>query len=243
MDKGLMKIINKLKSTEGKHHVTSSMIYKNYVRQVNTVAKFSPNAKKILDIGCGNGYPTAILYNKFKKSDIIGIDIDKRDAWQTINEAYPIQFQTYNGKDIPFKNKTFDVVVLFGVLEHINENKQDNKIETELLKEILRVLKPHGYLFIFNLPNEKSIKEKLCKMLGLWHHKKRFTRERINSLLKNSKYKIKDIRLYGILPAGGGPAGPLIPFLNLFAWFIDLEEELPEFSFAESFDVIAQKNS
>ena len=58
-------------------------------------------------------------------------------------------FATYNGKSIPFKDKTFDIISVNHVLEHI----RDPNI---VLLELKRVLKIKGRIFL-EVPNERAL--------------------------------------------------------------------------------------
>jgi len=107
-----------------------------------------PKTSKILDIGCNYG---SLINHLFKKGykNVYGIDINK----EAINEgkkAYPpikSRIIVYNGKKIPFKIESFDVVLMFDVIEHIPN------IKGFMEQEVKRVLKPEGNL-IFQTPNK-----------------------------------------------------------------------------------------
>jgi ubiquinone/menaquinone biosynthesis C-methylase UbiE len=80
--------------------------------------------EKILDLGCGSGIFGKKIEKKLKK-EVIGIDIvDKR--------VCQIPFKIYDGKNIPFSNDYFDVVIIAFVLHH-TENP------VSILKEAKRV--------------------------------------------------------------------------------------------------------
>jgi SAM-dependent methyltransferase len=80
--------------------------------------------EKILDLGCGSGIFGKKIGEKLKK-EIIGIDIvDKR--------VYQIPFKIYDGKNIPFSNDYFDVVIVAFVLHHTED-------PVSILKEAKRV--------------------------------------------------------------------------------------------------------
>ena len=80
--------------------------------------------QKVLDLGCGSGIFGKKISEKLKK-EVMGIDvIDKR--------VYPITFQIYDGKNIPFSNDYFDVVIIAFVLHH-------TKDPISILKEAKRV--------------------------------------------------------------------------------------------------------
>ncbi|MFA5793899.1 MAG: glycosyltransferase [Candidatus Brocadiia bacterium] len=103
--------------------------------------------KKVLDVGCGEGYGSFFLAQTAKS--VIGIDIDKA----AINHALKkyrqenLKFKIGDVRDIPLKGKNlFDVIVCYEVLEHIKE-------QAKLLKEVKRLLKDDG-LFIVSTPNK-----------------------------------------------------------------------------------------
>ena len=100
------------------------------------VKKFSQNYggnKRILDVGCG----TKPYKNLFQRDDYIGIDINggfHSDSKKTIDKFY-------NGQNIPYNNNSFDIVISTQVFEHV-------EYPEKLLKEIFRVLKNGGILFL-----------------------------------------------------------------------------------------------
>jgi 2-polyprenyl-3-methyl-5-hydroxy-6-metoxy-1,4-benzoquinol methylase len=109
----------------------------------------------VLEVGFGEGYGTSLLAKS--GFDIIGLDVNE----ETIKEAsqkYQTQnchFVWYDGKKIPFEAETFDVVVSFQVIEHLQD-------DVGFISEISRVLKKDGKFFLttpnrlYRLkPNEK----------------------------------------------------------------------------------------
>ena len=95
---------------------------------------------KILDIGCGFGYFLKFLFKKNYKN-IIGIDPDKN-----LLKAIPKKIKTYSyyGNKTKFKNNSFDVIFIYMVLHHL----QNDKEYYEIVNEIHRILKPNGLVFI-----------------------------------------------------------------------------------------------
>lgn len=87
----------------------------------------------LIDIGCGNK-PYKNLFKHCKS--YIGLEIESENK----NSA---DF-TYDGKNFPFEDETFDSAVCSEVLEHVFEPNQ-------FLKEVNRVLKKNG-LIILTLP-------------------------------------------------------------------------------------------
>lgn len=106
--------------------------------------------KSILEIGCGYGRVSKILCRWGRK--VCGIDIV---PW-AINEAKSYcsnaTFLSYDGKVIPYLDQSFEIVLTWTVLQHINPNNIH-----KMIHEIKRVLKPGGYIIIYeNVSTGKS---------------------------------------------------------------------------------------
>lgn len=98
--------------------------------------------KKVLDIACGEGYGTALLART--ASHVVGVDIEEA-AVSHARKQYADQanasYAVGDACSIPFADGSFDVVVSFETLEHLED--QDG-----MLAEITRVLTPQGLLVI-----------------------------------------------------------------------------------------------
>ena len=92
---------------------------------------------KILDVGCGTGVITAEI-SALTKGDIIGIDIDQNKlayAREVVDAGVTlINADTLN---LPFKDRTFDLVVFSVVLMHIKEQQK-------AVNEMARVTQKNG---------------------------------------------------------------------------------------------------
>lgn len=99
--------------------------------------------KRVLDIGCGNGY----VLNHYSMNGAITTGIDL--TWTGVNlskkrfemENTNGSFLNANGETLPFKNDSFDCVCSMGVLHHTPDT-------IKALDEIFRVLKPGGRLIL-----------------------------------------------------------------------------------------------
>lgn len=99
----------------------------------------------VLDLGCNNGWGTALL--KQSAAYVVGLDVSPTaidDASRRFGSP-GIEFRCFDGATIPFANGTFDRVVSCQVIEHVEDTKA-------YLSEIARVLKPNGIAF-FTTPN------------------------------------------------------------------------------------------
>ncbi len=106
-------------------------------------------APKILEVGCGFGRNLYAL-SKVEKAQVIGCDIDKAElnkARERVekNKLNNVKLAVQENPDkLPFDNNSFDVVVLWQVLEHVLEKANKEK----LLKEVNRVVKSGGVVII-----------------------------------------------------------------------------------------------
>ena len=97
----------------------------------------------ILDLGCGFGGRT-LAFQEQLGGTCIGVDIDARAsiAGSQLAEsmgASACLFATSVAEFLPFADDTFDLVLCYDVMEHVQDLKKT-------LEEIYRVLKPHGFL-------------------------------------------------------------------------------------------------
>lgn len=99
--------------------------------------------EKIVDLGCGTGYYLFLLSNLGINLDLTGFDYDKKAICEAVELLYEkkIKFVTGDLHKIPFVDKSFDKAVMSEVLEHVEE-------DTQVLREIYRILKPNGILVI-----------------------------------------------------------------------------------------------
>jgi ubiquinone/menaquinone biosynthesis C-methylase UbiE len=103
------------------------------------------NGVRLLDVGCGDGASEIFLHRQFPSWQLEGIDVTEQSIAQAQNRNIPsAKFQLYNGTQIPFEDKSFDVVFIAAVLHHI-----EFSFHSLLIKEIYRVLKPGGRLYLF----------------------------------------------------------------------------------------------
>jgi SAM-dependent methyltransferase len=95
-----------------------------------------PQAPRVLDLGCGAGDSIDLFRSLDQHVQWTGADIDDSPevAQRTRTDA---EFVTFDGRHLPFGDRTFDLVYCKQVLEHVRD-------PAPLLAEVARVLRPEG---------------------------------------------------------------------------------------------------
>jgi SAM-dependent methyltransferase len=108
--------------------------------------KYSNRQARILDYGCGYGRTLAELSGAgFTK--LAGADFSEQMLARAKVAVPDARLIRNDGCHLPFKNDSFDVVLLFAVLTCIpDDNEQKN-----LMAEALRVLRPGGIVYVSDL--------------------------------------------------------------------------------------------
>ena len=124
--------------------MTESIIYRN--------VDFS-KMDKVIEVGCGVGAQTEILLRRYPELFVHGIDLNDKQ----LKAAKPrldqlsfakdrFQIEEMDASKMTFKDSSFDGAFLCWVLEHVPN-------PSEVLKEVHRVLRPGGKVFITEVMN------------------------------------------------------------------------------------------
>lgn len=117
--------------------------------------------KSILDVGSGSG--RYFEWSKVHGIDYTGVEIDKELAEKANAEHHTSVFRTFNGHDLSmFPNKSYDVILLVEVMEHV----KDQVTLKKLLKECIRVAREY---ILFTTPNSSDEKFLIEHRL-IYHH-------------------------------------------------------------------------
>lgn len=166
---------------------------------------------KTLDVGCGTGFYTHFFA---EKNEVIGIDLQ-----EVIEKEYRnFDFQKANATNLPFQDCTFDLVISFDVIEHIENDKK-------MMAEAYRVLKKGGEVFL-GTPNKLRLSHFLLKLigrpvkypldlgtsedLGEIIHIREYTAEELKGLAKKAGFKYIHIHpfWFGLTPIRYGLVDP-----------------------------------
>jgi GT2 family glycosyltransferase/ubiquinone/menaquinone biosynthesis C-methylase UbiE len=143
--------------------------------------------KDVLDVACGEGYGSEILAQNAKH--VAAVDIDKRviaGAKKKYGRNRKIDFQVANCVALPFPDQSFDVVISFETIEHLDKLEQQ-----QFLNEVRRVTR-HNSVLIISTPNRDIYSKQSGR--GNRFHKSELRRDEFRQLLKKS---FKSVDLLG----------------------------------------------
>ncbi len=101
--------------------------------------------KRVLDAGCGTGYGSELLL-RGGAAEVVAVDVSPEVIEAVAASASEgVVAQVADVRSLPFADDSFDLVVCFEVIEHVEE--QDG-----VLDQLERVLRPDG-LLVISSPN------------------------------------------------------------------------------------------
>lgn len=147
---------------------------------------YPKDTANILDIGTGDGYSLSQIYNTFKKSKAIGLDISlskkEEDELNKTFQKFDITATREKQKALNFaKENKIDIVCLMDVLEHIEE---DSAFLADLIKEYN--LTSSSY-FLITVPAFNQVFSRHDEAMK---HYRRYTKNSLTKILKQNNLEI-----------------------------------------------------
>jgi ubiquinone/menaquinone biosynthesis C-methylase UbiE len=146
------------------------------------------NANKLLDVGAGFGEFVNLLQHSNLKIDATMLDLTTKCKNANVNTKS--KFVLGHGGELPFKDESFDVVTVIGVLNYVNN-------PTKLIRETYRVSKRGGIFVTPNLnrPNRfwASLRSNDIEQFG--ERKQGWDYLLFEHFLSKNKWKVMDIKV------------------------------------------------
>ncbi|MEI6634152.1 MAG: class I SAM-dependent methyltransferase [Chlamydiota bacterium] len=153
----------------------------------------NPRATKMLDIGSGRGFTLYYLKKYYGYARAVGTQISK-NAYEFSRTKLGLEI--YNGDllGLRLEDKSFDIITMWHVLEHVLKPE-------EYVKRISELLSDNGMVLI-EVPNFDSWTRKITGEywlgLDLEHHVTFFTPDTLVSLLEKYGFKIRKIHTFSL---------------------------------------------
>ncbi len=146
-------------------------------------------AKSILDVGCGTGVPMR-FFNRQKRFYAVGIDVFEPYIKEAKSNQTHDEYVLCDARGLPFKEKSFDVVLCTEVIEHMEKEQAWRLIQAmeEIARREVIISTPVGVY-----------KQGICDGNPHWEHKSTWEPHE----LKEKGYQVKGVGLRNL----GGEEG------------------------------------
>ena len=167
-------------------HMNGAAAAYNYIRIADLVQSYWASqqiSSPILDWGCGYGQVTWLL--RRRQVPVISCDVEERPARKSIPELASLKIDRIEDPvRLPYPPESFGAVLSVGVLEHVPDLAGS-------LREINRILKVGGILFIFMFPNRFSWAEWIADWRGISVHPDRYTFRQTRRILEEHGLRLE----------------------------------------------------
>ncbi len=113
----------------------------------------------LLDVGCGNGILTLGAARHLTTGKAIGIDIWTEGSGDCSLQAFQenallegvsdrVKVQNEDVRQLPFEDESFEIIISGLTMHHISHGRDTGRA----MGEMIRVLKPGGWLAIYDIP-------------------------------------------------------------------------------------------
>ncbi|MFA6467138.1 MAG: class I SAM-dependent methyltransferase [Patescibacteria group bacterium] len=155
------------------------------------IKKIKPQAKSILDIGCGRGFILYYLKKYLGFTTTVGTQIS-RPAAEFARKKLALNIHQADLLDIDFGEQKFDLITMLHVLEHVPNPE-------EYVEKIYKLLNKDG-IFLVEVPNfnawSRKITDQYWLSLDPEYHIIFFNYQNISRLLKKYNFHIKKINTF-----------------------------------------------
>jgi 2-polyprenyl-3-methyl-5-hydroxy-6-metoxy-1,4-benzoquinol methylase len=151
--------------------------------------------KSVLELGCGSGQFTPMIYERFDR--VVGLDASEENIALARKTTSDNRHSFFVAKAEDFQiDEKFDTILVTMLLEHVDD-------PVAVLKKAKSLLKNEGRIII-QVPNANSFNRQLAKYMGLIQDLHELPKEQIEKYGHKRVYDIemliKDIEGAGLLP-------------------------------------------
>ncbi len=144
----------------------------------------------VLDVGCGTGIVTRLLSGKY---EIMGLELSSVGVRKITELGIPCQQGSI--AEIPFPDRSFDLVMSCEVFEHL-----DDELFSQGLGEVARVASKHVLVTVPNKDRFRSLRRECpnCRTICVpWGHIRTFGVDSIRQLFDDFGFAPQEVRTFG----------------------------------------------
>ena len=165
-----------------KERAWKDLYYREHLSIINELSGHKP--LRILDVGCATGQFITIAHEM--GNEVAGIELSKY-SYEHLKNNSVLDVYNCTLEEANFTENSFDVVTLFGVLEHLPKPK-------DIIKQVKRILKNDGLLLVI-VPNVYSLynillREKSETFNGR-NHLVYYSLETLNQFFQSEDFRIE----------------------------------------------------
>jgi|LGVF01.1.fsa_nt_gb 2-polyprenyl-3-methyl-5-hydroxy-6-metoxy-1,4-benzoquinol methylase len=135
--------------------------YRPFICPFEEIIDYIPLNRKILDVGCGVGIMSTLIYSKKKPKKIVAFDSNERAIKLAKQSALGNNIEyLYIPKERKWPDGKFDIVVCIDVIHHVEVKQQ-----VVFIENLIKKLNPNGILIL----KEMSSKPLLQSFLNRLH--------------------------------------------------------------------------
>jgi len=162
-------------------------IFTNLNRRIARLISLQKGSS-LLDVGCGWGLLLQTLSQKDKSLKLFGIDISPemvKVAKRNFQNSKQVEIKEGSADKLPYKSNSFDNVTCILSFHHHPDSQQS-------LREMYRVLKPKGRLYLFDPFTDGPIRKFILLVAALFFGEKNisvYSKTQMRSFLKKTGFK------------------------------------------------------
>lgn len=182
---------------------------KRYCDMYKIISDRVSKEQKGLDVGIFPGFFTFTL--KDLGYNIQGMDLHPENLNEEIKKTIKVTKADIEAGNLPFKDNTFDYVLLLAVIEHLRINP------LQTLREINRILKPGGTFFVqtpnllkwstrvkmflgFGLPDSPYKVFNMLDTQGYLGHLRLYSMLELIEVLEKTGFKVQEKQYFSVCP-------------------------------------------
>jgi len=154
---------------------------------ISTLQRYFPSFTDLMEIGCGTGYVLAAIEAHFPAASLTGTDYFAEGLTYAARRVQRAQLHQLDARNIDYEQH-FDVIGMFDVLEHIDEDEQ-------VLQQVYKACRPGGGILV-TVPQHPFLWSQFDERSS---HARRYTRTQISERIVRAGFTLQRVTSFNSL--------------------------------------------